>query len=355
MRHPYFHRAVMQAYDKILLPNTSPDYFIYFEINPDSIDVNIHPTKTEIKFENEQTIWPIILAAVKEALGRFNVSPSIDFDQEGSVNIPVRTPGLTVQPPQVSATPGYNPFHTDASSYVRPKMEDWNKLYENFEENKKPAVSQQTTIEFSSRISDDEEKEEEEEKNHQKNTAAYFQFKKKYILTSVKSGLMCIDQHRAHVRVLFDRFLTNLEKRRIAAQKLLFPERLDLLASEAAMLNEIKEELAYLGFEISDLGGNSYAINSMPAILAGKGAKPFVITMLDAVKDLHAGQKNEMLEKAALSLAESSAIPSGQSLSEEEMNELINNLFTCPDHHFSPAGKPIIVIMTNEEVDKLFK
>ncbi len=365
MRHPYFHRAVMQAYDRMLQPNTSPDYFIYFDINPECIDVNIHPTKTEIKFENEQAIWPVILACVKEALGRFNIVPSIDFDQEGSLDIPVfNTPGAVVNPPKINSNPEYNPFKTkDAPTYTRPKMNDWSKLYEGFEsDTNHPVPTAEDTVEFSSRISEDDPDDSREgdvsyslRMEGEINTVNYFQLKNKYILTSVKSGLMCVDQHRAHVRILFDRLLNNLANKQTFSQKLLFPERLELLSSEALILDEIKDDLLYLGFEISDLGKNSYAINSMPAMHCGQEAKPFILTMIDAVKDHNTNIKSEMMDSVALSLAEMSAIPTGKILQPEEMVELINNLFACSDHHFTPDNKPIIAIISNEELDKLFK
>jgi len=365
MRHSYFHRAVMQAYDRMLQPATSPDYFIYFDINPENIDVNIHPTKTEIKFENEQAIWPIVLTSVKEALGRFNVMPSIDFDLEGSPDIPVfNTSGTPVQPPKINVNPEYNPFNTqDKPSYTRPKMDDWSKLYEGFENDKNQFVSPtEGAVELFSRISDEDAddasdgdvlfpvKMESEEKE-----VSYLQLKNKYILTSVRSGLMCIDQRRAHIRILFDRFLSNLTSKQTFSQKLLFPERLDLLSSEAMILDEIKDDLLYLGFEISDLGNNSYAINSLPAMHSGQEAKPFILTMIDAVKDQNTNIKSEMLENVALSLAKMSAIPSGKQLQQEEMIELINSLFACTDHYFTPENKTIIVIVSDEEMAKLFK
>ncbi len=365
MRHPYFHRAVMQAYDRMLQPGTSPDYFIYFDINPENIDVNIHPTKTEIKFENEQAIWSVILAAVKEALGRFNIVPSIDFDQEGSPEIPVfSVAGNSVQAPKINANPEYNPFKTQStSSYSRPKMDDWSKLYEGFENDKTQFTPQtEEAVELPSRISDEDTEDIRNETvsfsvkmEGEQNVVNYFQLKNKYILTSVKSGLMCVDQHRAHVRILFDRFLSNLVDKRSLSQKLLFPEKLELLPSEALILDEIKDELLYLGFEIIELGKNSYSINSLPAMHCGQEAKPFILNMIDVVKDYNTNIKSEMLESVALSLAEMSAIPAGKSLQPEEMNELINNLFSCPDHRFTPDSKPIIAIIANEELDRLFK
>jgi DNA mismatch repair protein MutL len=367
MRHPYFHRAIMQAYDRMLQASTSPDYFIYFDINPENIDVNIHPTKTEIKFENEHAIFPVILTSVKEALGRFNVMPSIDFDQEGSPDIPVfNTSETVVQPPKININPEYNPFKTqDKPSYTRPKMDDWSKLYEGFENDKNRFVSQtEDAIEVFSRISDEDTDTDDTHSGDisfsvnmegEENTVNYFQLKNKYILTSVKSGLMCIDQHRAHVRILFDRFLNNLIDKQTFSQKLLFPERLDLLSSEALILDEIKDDLLYLGFEISDLGNNSYAINSLPAMHSGQEAKPFILNMIDAVKDRNTNIKNEMLENVALSLAKMSAIPAGKSLLQEEMIGLINELFACSDHYFTPDNKTITAIIPHGEVDRLFK
>ncbi|MDR2853994.1 MAG: DNA mismatch repair endonuclease MutL, partial [Prevotellaceae bacterium] len=226
MHHRYFHRAVMMAYEQLLQANFNPNYFIYFEINPQQIDINIHPTKTEIKFENEQTIFGVLQSAVKEVLGKFVIAPAIDFDQEGAPQIPVLRHNEHIRPPQPTYNPNYNPFNS-TPTYKRPPASDWGKLYEGFEnENGK---TEQTFIAENNFI----EKEKETlrfDENENEVKADNFQVKNKYVLTSLKSGLLVIDQQRAHTRILFDQFMQQLHSAPAASQRVLFPEELRLTA-----------------------------------------------------------------------------------------------------------------------------
>jgi DNA mismatch repair protein MutL len=224
MRHPYFHKAVMQAFDRMLAPETSPSYFISFSIDPSNIDVNIHPTKTEIKFENEQAIWSIILASVREALGKFNVVPGIDFDQENAAEIPVLNTQTDIKVPTTGFNPEYNPFkqNSESPSYKRENL-NWEKLYEGFESDKGgiDETTTQSNLTFSSNESTLLFRNEDI-------CSDYFQFRGKYIFTSVKSGLMLIDQHRAHMRILYEQYLQSIKLQKGVSQQMLFPELLEL-------------------------------------------------------------------------------------------------------------------------------
>jgi len=227
MRHPYFHKAVLLAYNQMIQASESPNYFIYFEVDPQTIDINIHPTKTEIKFENEQAIWSILSAAIKEALGKFNIVPSIDFDQEGAVDMPTRMPVENVRPPQTNFNPNYNPFGN--SGYKRPTL-DWEDLYGGFEKKAEPASS---SIDWESNIDSPVsptfssiEKQQEIEHTESARTEN-FQYKNRFILTGIKSGLLMIDQQRAHTRILFDLFMTQMEKSQGLTQQVLFPETME--------------------------------------------------------------------------------------------------------------------------------
>lgn len=367
MKHPYFHRAVMQAYDRMLQPGVSPDYFLYFEIDPENIDVNIHPTKTEIKFENETAIWPIILASVKESLGRFSAFPSIDFDQDGMPDLPAYTNSKEIPDvPQVKVDSSYNPFNTgggsSTSSSYRRKNDDWSKLNDCFENDRSgfPKEMEEEPLVFSSRISEEEEVSDSptvkvSSSDEEDATSQCFQFRNRYILTSVRSGLMCIDQHRAHVRVMFDRYLRNFMEKKGVSQKLLFPELVELMPSESLFMEDIKEDLYYLGFDISDMGNNTYAVNGVPAINTSLDAKNFLMRMIDSVKDQNMDVKDEVAESLALSLSEMAAIPYGKALHKEEMENLINELFACPNHDFTPNNKPIISILQDADFEKMFK
>ena len=256
MRHPYFHKAVMDAYEQLIPAGEQISYFIYFEVDPANIDVNIHPTKTEIKFENEQAIWQILSAAVKESLGKFSAIPTIDFDTEDMPDIPAFEQARPIEPPKVHYNTDFNPFKTSSASsyggggnYSRPKVE-WEGLYSGLEKasrmnepmEEEPFVEETVPSGVSASFYGNEATVEK--------GAQHFQFKGRFILTSVKSGLMLIDQHRAHVRVLFDRYMSQIRQKQGVSQGVLFPEIIQLPASEAAVLESILEDLSAVGFDL---------------------------------------------------------------------------------------------------------
>lgn len=381
MKHPYFHKAVVQAYDRMLQDGTSPDYFLYFEMDPACIDVNIHPTKTEIKFESETEIWKILMASVKEALGRFSVVPSIDFDSDSMLEIPPYKKDSSAVEPKLSFDPSYNPFNTAKSSttsssgggsYKNPK-EDWEKLYVGFENDKSsfPSVDMKVDEQtFPSRLSsfDDDENLDSEVtmdtkasvqssmfQTENQSSSYCFQLRNKYILTTVRSGLMCIDQHRAHVRILFDQYLANFSAKKGFSQKLLFPELIELTPAENAILDEVKDDLYYLGFEISDMGNNTVAVNGVPATDSGINVKDFIYKMIESVHDPNVDVKGEMAERLALSLANMAAIPTGKPLPKEEMESIISRLFSSANHEYTPDNKRIIAIIQDSDLEKMFK
>lgn len=359
MKHPFFHKAIMQCYEKILPPDTVPSYFIYFDINPAEIDVNIHPTKTEIKFENESAIWQILQASVREALGKFNIVPSIDFDQAGSVEIPMPLRDYAdVQMPEIKVNPAYNPFDTPspASSYSgstsgsrsfqptrRADVGNWQSLYKGLEN--EPALPSGTP-------SDEPVQFRMEEQQTMKSSV---QFKNKYILTPVKSGLMVIDQKRAHERILYERLMQVLETNEVASQQQLFPETFELNASDATLLRSILSDLKGLGFDIREFGENSFIINGTPGVLNTQSPVEVIESLLEEHKNSPADLQDKARETVAISLAQASAIPYGQALKPVEINELIDNLFACQTPNFSPRGKKILSIMPLEDFEKLLK
>ena len=360
MRHPYFHKAVMEAYEQLIPAGEQISYFIYFEVDPANIDVNIHPTKTEIKFENEQAIWQIVAAAVKESLGKFNAVPSIDFDTEGMPDIPAYDANPSIQPPKLNFNPDYNPFKTSSQrDYSRPKVE-WDALYEGLEK-----VSHESKMNFAP---DTEEfpafTESEsaaspapmygEEHGIEKGTQHY-QFKGHFIVTSVKSGLMMIDQHRAHVRVLFEQYLQQITQKQGVSQGVLFPEIMQLPASEAVILQDIMDDLMAVGFDLSDLGGGSYAINGIPSGIEGLNPVDLIHSMLHSAMEKGKDVKEEIHNTLALTLAKAAAIVYGQVLTNEEMVNLVDSLFACPTPNFTPDGKTVLTVISEDEIERLFK
>src|SRR5690554_3321999 len=217
IRHPYFHRAVTTAFEQLISANEKPSYFIYFEVDPNSLDVNIHPTKTEVKFENEQALWQILMVTVKESLGKFNAVPTIDFDREDAPEIPMSNPSDNVAMPKVNLNPEYNPFNNPSTVSHRPSAPkfEWEKLYEGFENESELSVAEKSDNQPSLFKPHGEVLSRSEAELFPE----HYQFKEKYILTSVKSGLMIIDQHRAHVRILFDKYIEQIKENKGVSQR----------------------------------------------------------------------------------------------------------------------------------------
>ncbi len=349
MRHPYFHKAIMDAYEHLIPVGEQISYFVYFDIDPANIDVNIHPTKTEIKFENEQAIWQILAASVKESLGKFNAIPTIDFDTEGMPDIPVYEERTPMAPPKTHYNPDFNPFKTMESAYSRQKPSHWEDLYVGLE---KTAPAFQETDYF---VQPEETPVLLPSDNAlMEKTSQHYQFKGCYILTSVKSGLMIIDQQRAHIRVLFDRYLAQIEKGQGVSQGVLFPEVVQFPASEAVILEGIADDLTAIGFELTNLGGGSYAINGIPGGTEGLDPSELLRNMVHTAMEKGNDVKRDVRATIALALAKSAAIVPGQVLSNEEMNNLVDALFVCEVPNYTPDGKTVLSVIPEGDIERLF-
>lgn len=368
MRHPYFHKAVMEAYAHLIPAAEQVPYFLYFTVDPSRIDVNIHPTKTEIKFEDEQAIWQILMASVREVLGRSNMAPTIDFDVADCPDIPVFQLGEQFpQPPKPYIDSDYNPFkQTKASDYKR-TVDHWEELYggaknETAEELEglKPLhdfneleISVSSPEAFASgnhageqlfAIEDGLDK-----------VSDCYQYKGRYIVTSMKSGLMLVDQHRAHVRILYQRYLNQLSEHPASSQGLLFPEMLTLPMSQAVVMEQLLGDFAGLGFDITNMGGGSFAIQGIPLGIEGLSPATLVGHMLADTIERGNMAKDEVHRTIALTMARSAAIVVGQVLSAEEMSRLLDELFACEIPAYTPDGKKVFVIVEDEELQRMFR
>ena len=374
MRHPYFHKAVADAYEHLIPTGEQVSYFIYFEVDPANIDVNIHPTKTEIKFENEQAIWQILSAAVKETLGRFNAVPSIDFDTEGMPDIPAidMADSFGGGVPTTSYDPSYNPFN-QSSSIVPPssyssagkKKTEWEPFYQGLDRHERqsddtiPAFTDDTV--FAGKYQEAEETaeptiyDEHPDAVITEKAAQHYQYKGTYILTSVKSGLMIIDQHRAHVRILYDKYMDQIQKHVGLSQRMLFPDMIHFSPSEVPVLEEIMDDLSSLGFELSPLGGGTYSINGVPADIEGLNPEQLITNIVHSAIEKGCKVKEEVQSIIALSMARASAIVAGQVLSNDEMNALVDGLFSAPAPNYTPDGKTVLALMNDDEIEKLFR
>ena len=354
MRHPYFHKAVLLAYSQMIQASDSPNYFIYFEVDPQTIDINIHPTKTEIKFENEQAIWSILTAAIKESLGKFNIIPSIDFDQEGALDIPLNTNPQNIRPPQTNFNPNYNPF--GSSGYKRPEL-DWEKLYGDFSTQTQPVKSSidwDSHSDVPSAISSSYQEQQQLIENLE-TRAENFQYKNRYILTGIKSGLLMIDQQRAHTRILFDLFLSQIENSQGISQQVLFPETLELSPEEALFFEQIIPDLQHVGFDFEALDNHCYSVKGVSSHIGTGSVIDLLLDLLEKAQTTALETASGIHESIALSLAQASTLKSGQRLSSEEMSDLIDRLFACANHNFTPDGKKIMTVWSQDDIDSAFR
>lgn len=453
MRHPYFHKAVQSAFSGLIPESEQVSYFLYFDIDPASIDVNISPTKTEIKFQNEQAIWPIVVAAIKEALGKYNAVPVIEFDTEGlPVDIPVYNPAAANSPvkaPEVSIDPSFNPFDatpaysrtpsvgpfaapslktakggadndfsfstessssgaqsvdgaqstSSAQSVNGPQSQTGARSVSGAGRGGASAVSGQydavvpdfllspetpdfatqaaassaqammassaagmTLPEHSASISPtkdgglDGSLYSEESLRDMEKSSEHFQFRGQYIMTSIRSGLLIVDQHRAHVRILYNRYRQQMEGQATPSQGMLFPEIIQLPMSDAAIMDGMMDNLRQLGFDMTSLGGGSFSLQGVPVGIDGLNPVTVVTDMVASMRETgRMPQGDEMQHRVALSLARNAAIPAGQVLSAPEMSHLLDDLFATDNPNYAPDGKTVLAILPCENIEKMFK
>ena len=361
MKHPYFHKAIMESYQDLIPEGTQPNYFIYLNVNPGSIDVNIHPTKTEIKFENEPARWHILMATVREALGKYNEIPAIDFDTADMPDIPVAS--VDTMPtylkssapaePKPSFDTSYNPFRSMSSRNNSP--------FDTFEFMKSTYAEEVLPSKMCSVIDTTPVHTQQEEEmftaadNAARPSVRYTQIAGRYIASSDRSGLQLIDQHRAHICILFSRYMSQLEKHQGMSQQELFPEIIEIAPADVPVLESISDELSALGFELDNLGGGSFAVNGRPATMAGSNNLVQLINqMIDVARDQVHKVGDQLNRQLALKMAQIQSINYGKNLTEEEMNQLVENLQELPDYHHTPDGKKVVATVSVKDLDKLF-
>ena len=343
MRHPYFHKAVLCAYEGLVPESDQPSYFLFLDVPPETIDVNIHPTKTEIKFQDEQVIWKILMAAVKESVGRFEEMPTIDFNTTDMPDIPIYDASRPVTPPKVNYNPDFNPFSSTRieTGQTRSNRENWSKLYGDAIERK----VNDGEIPFTP-MSEMQVKPEEE-------ILKPYQFADRFILVPSEQGLMIIDQHRAHIRVLYDRFMANAKSHAAASQGLLFPEMFQLSASDAVVFEELKPRFAALGFDLSDMGRGAIAVQGVPSGMEGQDYERLITDMIADIRINPTHEEDRQLESLALAMAYKAAIPTGRHLSENEMQELVRSLKACSIPSRTPDAKTVYIVRSVQEISRL--
>ncbi len=334
MKHAYFHKAVLLAYERLIPAGDQVPYFIYFDTDPSTIDVNIHPSKTEIKFENEQSIWQLLSAATREAVGLFSGITTIDFDSAGKFDIPVFSKDKPIALDDNYKTP--NPRQHSNN-------DNWEEMYRGVVV-KEPV--QQSLFDVL----------EEEKSNIDAPTpsAAFYQYKGQYIITSVSSGLMLIDQHKAHIRILYERYLKRMTEKRPISQRLLFPEAVRLTARNTTLLETILAQVEQLGFELSPLGANNYAINAVPDGIEGLNPSSLLSDMIEDALQVGPSVMDDIHHFLSLSLSRKAAIPYGQLLTNDEIEKLIKELFNCDNSNYTPDGKKISYTISDADILRYF-
>ncbi len=342
MRHPYFLKAVQTAYANMLPNDLQPSFFIYFDISPESIDVNVHPTKTEIKFADEQSIFQILMASVREALGKFTLAPQIDFDTQGSIDIPLPSKDPVSQP-QVNTDPNYNPFYNpfntrsvsapSVSSQPQRPQRGWEVLY-----------PERPTNTLADLMPTEEEME----------SYPLWQYNGKYIVMPTDQGLLLINQHRAHVAVLYHQFMSQMVQIHGTMQQLLFPEVLELQADEMIVMQQLLPDLKAIGFDIEQLSPNSFSIQGVPALLTDQSPLPVLQQIMHQVREREANTQQEWREQIVLSLAETAAIPYGRTMTVEESREIVKQLLQLDQYLRTPDGKTIMSLLTDDDINKRF-
>lgn len=353
IKNSYLHHAVQSAFEQLLPTDSFASYFLMLDVDPKSIDINIHPTKTEVKFEDEKAIYAFLRSAVKKSLGQFNISPSLDFDQEAHLyNMPLKPVDGIYKQPTIKVDENYNPFKTEKKEIAERELSNktnWEKLYSRHVDNqlefeiKKEEETQQT-------INTDWDND-----LHESNKKSTYQLHNKYILTHIKTGFMVIDQQGAHERILYERILDGFEKHKSASQQELFPKTIELNTPDFELVKELQSEIQSMGFDISEFGKNTFVIHGVPADTSDYDSVKLLEGLLENYKQNLLELKSDKRENLARSMARNTAIKSGRALTQEEMQNIIDELFACKMPYSTPSGKPTITTFSSDDLDKRFK
>ncbi len=367
IKSPYLHHAVEAAFEGLIPKDMHPGYFLFLHLSPEEMDINIHPAKTEVKFSEERTIYHILGSAVKQALGKYNIAPSLDFERETSFDFIPAKDFSEITIPQIQINTDYNPFDAknkspkptggiSAAPEITPReknnLKNWDSLYSPaFDQFDVPSPSFSTPS--SAEIPSSEGMFHADE-NEDFLRSSYFQMEGRYLVTSIKSGLVVIDQHRAHERVIFEKLTQRAESGKTDSQQLLFPETIEFNPGDLEILNEIREELALLGFDLELFGGNTVIVRGLPPGLPDNNCRLLLDEILEKFKHQSSDLKTDKHVMVMRSLADKMAIKYGTRMSRAEAEALIADLFSCSNPYSSPSGKPTLLTMPLQELNDKF-
>ncbi len=353
IRSNYLHHAVMHAFEELIPTDSFPFYILFIEIDPSHIDVNVHPTKTEIKFDDEKTVYAIIKACVKRSLGTHNIMPSLDFDY--NVNVSGFTGmGFEQQNDRSErTTPSFTPKTFSSSDHVqKSNQSNWERMYSGLENNREE-VYQESIKMFSSINGTEEDKQLNKDLLYTENTST-FQLHQKYIVTQVKSGVLLVDQQAAHERILFEKYMNMLQNKFGSSQQFLFPQTLELSAADFAMVIEMEDDIRKLGFVFSIFSNTTIVVNGVPSDVKGGNEKGLFEGLIEQFKQNRTDYKIDRQENLARALAKRSAIRAGNKLTLIEMNSMIDQLFACKTPNYAPDGNLTVVMLDMDKIGRLF-
>ncbi len=362
IRNAYLHHAVQSAYSELLPKEAFPSYFIFLEVDPRTIDVNIHPTKTEVKFEDDRSIYAILRSSVKKSLGQNNISPSLDFEQEMGIEIPLRTKGETVVQPGITVDTNFNPFSNERKGNDTPKTDylknmDWGQNYS------RHAYNQLELLNETGKTAHADDPSEEQQTLNTKwdtdpaseTTSKPVQLHNRYILAPIKSGFVLIDQQSAHERILYERFTGFMREKKCFSQKTLFPESIELSGGDMVTIRELLPDLTLIGFDISEFGLNTIAINGVPVEMQDLNIASVLEALIEESKHRQHEFRLNPADSIARAMARNASVKSGRKLSEEEMSAMIDSLFACSMPYATPDGRPTLLTYGLDELERKFK
>jgi DNA mismatch repair protein MutL len=345
VKDAYLNHAVVNAFEELLAHDAYPSYWLYIDIDPARIDVNIHPTKTEVKFEDERSVYAIVRAAAKRALGQYSVSPALDFDRETAFDIPYEMQNKPAQIPVVTVNTDYNPFKIESKKAA---TDHWKKIHEEIEQGAESILSQFAATEHSSPISVvSSEKRIEEE--------IYFQVLNRFIAIQSTKGLLLIDQQAAHERILYEKYLKQLRANPGATQQELFPSTLSLSAADFQLMQELEVDIRSLGFDVHAFGNNTYVINGTPFGIEQTDCKVLIEKIIEQYKNGMNELNISAQERLTRAMVKNTSIKSGQKLSRDEISEIVNDLFICEKPWTGIDGKATAVILSSNELNQMFR
>lgn len=366
IKSPYLNHAVTAAFDGLLPDRARASYFLYLKVDPSTIDINIHPTKTEIKFDDEHALYAMLRSTIKHSLGQFSIAPVLDFNRDSELDTPYEYKNKGIVTPKIEVDRTFNPFENvpapkrgaQRPEFEKPNAEGWEKMYEGME-SQATAVS---TMTFEKEVSTPDMFEsglngavQSTSTSSSQNESSTYQLNNKYIISTIKSGMVIIDQHRAHQRVLYEEFLRNITIKESVSQQLLFPLTLAYTTTELALIQELKAGLENTGFIFSTISGDILEINGIPTSITESQVPVVIDQLLSDLENEVPDSGFSQTDTLAKSMAKSLAVKGGVSLDSLSREHLVNSLFACKEPSISPTNRKTFVTMTSEDLERKFK